>query len=80
MIHEYYNADYPALLPLVPKRYTQPTVPLQNEAGWRAFISKQRRWQPVKIVDLADDLIKLSGLQPGKDIPIIITVKSSARN
>lgn len=29
--------------------------------------------QPVKIVDLANDLIRLSGLEPGKDIKIVFT-------
>jgi len=29
--------------------------------------------QPVKIVDLAEDLIRLSGLEPGKDIEIVFT-------
>lgn len=29
--------------------------------------------QPVRIVDLAEDLIRLSGLQPGKDIEIVYT-------
>ena len=29
--------------------------------------------EPVKIVDLARDLILLSGLEPGKDVPIVFT-------
>ncbi len=29
--------------------------------------------QPVRILDLAEDLIRLSGLEPGKDIEIVIT-------
>ena len=29
--------------------------------------------QPVRIVDLAEDLIRLSGLEPGKDIQIVFT-------
>jgi FlaA1/EpsC-like NDP-sugar epimerase len=29
--------------------------------------------QPVRIVDLAEDLIRLSGLEPGKDIEIVFT-------
>ena len=29
--------------------------------------------QQIKIVDLAEDLIKLSGLEPGKDIDIVFT-------
>ena len=29
--------------------------------------------QPVKIVDLANDLIRLSGLEPGKDIKVVFT-------
>lgn len=29
--------------------------------------------QPVRIIDLAEDLIRLSGLEPGKDIEIVIT-------
>ena len=29
--------------------------------------------EPVRIVDLAEDLIRLSGLEPGKDIPIVFT-------
>jgi FlaA1/EpsC-like NDP-sugar epimerase len=29
--------------------------------------------QPVRIVDLAEDLIRLSGLEPGKDIEIVYT-------
>lgn len=29
--------------------------------------------EPVRIMDLANDLIRLSGLQPGTDVPIIVT-------
>jgi FlaA1/EpsC-like NDP-sugar epimerase len=32
-----------------------------------------RMGQPVRIVSLAEDLIRLSGLEPGKDIPIVFT-------
>jgi len=32
-----------------------------------------RMGEPVRIVSLAEDLIRLSGLEPGKDVPIIFT-------
>ncbi len=32
-----------------------------------------RMGQPVRIVSLAEDLIRLSGLEPGKDVPIVFT-------
>ena len=35
--------------------------------------------QPIKIVDLAERLIRLSGLEPGRDIDIVFTGDSSRR-
>jgi FlaA1/EpsC-like NDP-sugar epimerase len=32
-----------------------------------------RMGKPVRIVSLAEDLIRLSGLEPGKDVPIVFT-------
>jgi FlaA1/EpsC-like NDP-sugar epimerase len=39
--------------------------------GGETFIL--RMGKPVRIVSLAEDLIRLSGLEPGKDIPIVFT-------
>lgn len=39
--------------------------------GGETFIL--RMGQPIRILSLAEDLIRLSGLEPGKDIPIVFT-------